>query len=146
MASAALSSFSSSRLPGSMDPSSSTLPAKVGVMLSTKSPWRIMVAGSRLNDADTMVPVARTMSFAIPWEKAGSLFTLTPGVPASFFGSPHKVTFIDVKLVAASGRIDGEEEPIETAEPLWRHRLAVVFQARHRQQDTFHPPVSAPPG
>ena len=49
-------------------------------------------------DPDTMVPVASTMSFAIPLEKAGSLVSLTPGLLASFFGSAHKVTFIDVKL------------------------------------------------
>ena len=62
-------------------------------MVTTSSADRVMVVGSRLTDAETMIPVARTMSLAIPLEKEGPLVSLTPGISASFLGSAHRVTF-----------------------------------------------------
>ena len=101
------------------------------------------------DQAPPMPPVRRDTSRR--WysrAQAGSLVTLTPGFCASFLGSAHKVTFIDVKLLAAGGcrRIDGEEKTLQTAEPLRHHGLSVVLQAHHRQQDAVPQSDGLPPG
>ena len=91
--------FTSSKAPSLIEPPRRTVPASVGVMLSTKSAVRSMVVGSRLIDADTIEPVARTISLVSPLEKAGSLVSLTLGVPSLFPGSAHKVMFTLVNVV-----------------------------------------------